>query len=92
MLDPATRAVHAGAHCEVEGLCFFLSVTSIHTGSRDRIVTPAADIPRLALASGALVVHVNTADVSQGEHNEIMLIGNATDVLVQLSRFLEDVS
>jgi NAD-dependent deacetylase len=53
------------------------------------IVTPAADIPRLALASGALLIHVNTEDVSLGEHNEIMLIGNATGVLAQLSEFLE---
>lgn len=53
------------------------------------IVTPAADIPSLALASGAVVIHVNTADVSLGEHNEIMLIGKATDVLAQLSDFLE---
>ena len=53
------------------------------------IVTPAADIPRQALASGAVVIHVNTTDVSFGEQNEIMLTGSATEVLTQLSRFLE---
>ncbi|KPZ19676.1 NAD-dependent protein deacylase [Pseudomonas amygdali pv. ulmi] len=53
------------------------------------IVTPASDIPRLALASGAKVIHVNTADVSQRGDNEIMLIGNATDILTHLSAFLE---
>jgi NAD-dependent deacetylase len=45
------------------------------------IVTPAADIPKLALSSGATVIHVNTEDVSTAEPNELMLIGKATKVL-----------
>lgn len=48
------------------------------------IVTPAADIPRLALSSGATVIHVNTEDVSTAEPNELMFIGNATEVLPKL--------
>lgn len=47
-------------------------------------VTPAADIPRLALLSGATVIHVNTEDVSTGAQNELMLIGKATEVLTKL--------
>ena len=37
VLDPATRAVHARSRCEVEGLCFLITVTSIHTGKQDRM-------------------------------------------------------
>lgn len=48
------------------------------------VVTPAADIPRLALSSGATVIHVNTEDVSTGAQNELMLIGKATEVLTKL--------
>jgi len=48
------------------------------------IVTPAADIPRLALSSGATVIHVNTEDVSTAEPNELMFIGKATEVLPKL--------
>jgi NAD-dependent deacetylase len=48
------------------------------------IVTPAADIPWLALSSGATVIHVNTEDVSTAEPNELMLIGKATEVLPKL--------
>lgn len=48
------------------------------------IVTPAADIPWLALSSGATVIHVNTEDVSTDEPNELMLIGKATEVLLKL--------
>lgn len=48
------------------------------------IVTPAADIPRLALSSGATVIHINTADVSTGVQNELMLIGKATEVVPKL--------
>lgn len=45
------------------------------------IVTPAADIPQIARSVGAKVIHVNLMDVSSGDHNDIMLIGNATEVL-----------
>jgi NAD-dependent deacetylase len=48
------------------------------------IVTPAADIPRLALSSGATVIHVNTEDVSTAEPNELMFIGKASEVLPKL--------
>ena len=48
------------------------------------VVTPAADIPDLALASGAMVIHVNTVDVGMDDPNEIMLIGRATEVLPKL--------
>lgn len=48
------------------------------------IVTPAADLPGVALSSGAVVIHVNTADVAMGEPNEVMLVGRATEILSQL--------
>ncbi|RMO09381.1 putative protein-dependent deacetylase [Pseudomonas cichorii] len=52
------------------------------------VVTPAADIPRLALSSGAIVIHVNTEHVSTGAQNELMLIGKATEVLTKLCSLL----
>lgn len=36
VLDPARRSVETRSHCEVEGLCFLATITSIHTGKRDR--------------------------------------------------------
>jgi NAD-dependent deacetylase len=45
------------------------------------IVTPAADIPEIALRAGAVVIHVNINDVSLGGANEFMLIGKAAKVL-----------
>lgn len=54
------------------------------------IVTPAANLPDIALASGATVIHVNTVDVGMGAPNEIMLIGRATKTLTQLSTYLSD--
>mgnify|MGYP000486176987 CR=1 FL=1 len=51
-------------------------------------VTPAADIPKLALSHGATVIHVNTEDVSTGAQNELMLIGKATEVLTKLCALL----
>ena len=36
MLDPAGRAVIARSHCEIEGPCFLATITSVHTGKRDR--------------------------------------------------------
>jgi NAD-dependent deacetylase len=52
------------------------------------IVTPAADIPGIALASGATVIHVNTASVGAGQPNELMLTGRAAEVLPQLCELL----
>lgn len=51
-------------------------------------VTPAADIPKLALSHGATVIHVNTEDVSTGAQNELMLIGKATEILTKLCALL----
>lgn len=48
------------------------------------VVRPAADLPDIALASGAVVIHVNTLDVSMNVPNEIMLIGPAEKILPQL--------
>lgn len=48
------------------------------------VVTPAADIPKIALSSGATVIHINTEDVSSGGQNELMLIGKATETLTKL--------
>lgn len=48
------------------------------------VVRPAADIPEIALASGATVIHVNIADVCLGAPNELMLIGSAAQVLPTL--------
>ncbi|WP_236273264.1 Sir2 family NAD-dependent protein deacetylase [Pseudomonas congelans] len=47
-------------------------------------VRPAADIPEIALASGATVIHVNTADVCLGAPNELMLMGSAAQILPAL--------
>lgn len=48
------------------------------------VVTPAADIPEMARAAGATVIHVNLEDVGLGEANEIMLLGSAGVVLPTL--------
>lgn len=48
------------------------------------VVTPAAEIPKIALSSGATVIHINIADVSFGAQNELMLIGKATEILKKL--------
>ena len=48
------------------------------------VVRPAADLPDIALASGAVVIHVNRIDVSMNNPNEIMLIGRAETVLPHL--------
>jgi NAD-dependent deacetylase len=45
------------------------------------VVRPAADIPEIALASGATVIHVNIADVCLRSPNELMLLGSAAQVL-----------
>jgi NAD-dependent deacetylase len=48
------------------------------------IVMPAADIPEIALAAGATVIHVNLVDVSLGEPKEIMVVGSAAHVLPKI--------
>lgn len=48
------------------------------------VVRPAADLPEIALVSGAVVIHVNTLDVCMNGPNEIMLIGPAEKILPQL--------
>ncbi|GLK90785.1 hypothetical protein GCM10017655_38490 [Pseudomonas turukhanskensis] len=48
------------------------------------VVMPAANIPEIALAAGATVIHVNLIDVSLGGTKELMLIGKATVVLSEL--------
>lgn len=53
------------------------------------IVMPAANIPDLALASGASVIHVNKTDVSMAEQNEYMLVGPAAEILPMLLDRLE---
>lgn len=47
-------------------------------------VRPAADIPEIALASGATVIHVNIADACLGAPNELMLMGSAAQMLPAL--------
>lgn len=48
------------------------------------VVRAAADIPEIALASGATVIHVNIADVCLRPSSGLMLIGAATQVLPAL--------
>jgi len=48
------------------------------------VVTPAANLPEIALSAGATVIHVNTTDVALGAPNELMLIGKATEILPRL--------
>ena len=48
------------------------------------VVMPAASLPDLALASGAVVIHINPIDVSMDKPKELMLIGNAGQVLPTL--------
>ncbi|HDS1769536.1 NAD-dependent deacylase [Pseudomonas putida] len=48
------------------------------------VVMPAASLPDLALAAGAVVIHINPIDVSMDKPNELMLIGDAGQVLPAL--------
>jgi NAD-dependent deacetylase len=48
------------------------------------IVTPAAELPQIALSSGAVVIHVNLVDVSPRTPDEIMIVGRATESLPAL--------
>lgn len=54
------------------------------------IVTPAAELPYIALSAGATLLHVNTVDVSMNEPNELMLLGEAAWVLSRLSKIISD--
>jgi len=72
-MAPWKAAMHMVKTCQV--------LISVGTSG---IVTPAADIPEIALAAGATVIHVNLADVSLGNANELMLIGRASEVLPAL--------
>lgn len=54
------------------------------------VVRPAADIPEIALAAGATVIHVNLTDVSLGNPDELMLVGSAVDVLPLLLLAIND--
>ncbi|MCU9528383.1 SIR2 family NAD-dependent protein deacylase [Pseudomonas mosselii] len=66
-------ASRAARQCEV--------LLSIGTSG---VVRPAADLPDIALAHGAVVIHINTLDVSMNGQNEIMLMGRAEKVLPPL--------
>ncbi len=66
-------AVQAARHCDV--------LLSIGTSG---VVMPAASLPDLALAAGAFVIHINPIDVCMDEPKEMMLIGDAGQVLPAL--------
>lgn len=52
------------------------------------VVMPAASIPERALAAGASVIHVNLEDVGLDGANEIMVIGDAGEVLPALLKMI----
>lgn len=52
------------------------------------VVRPAADIPEIASAAGATVIHVNLEDVALDAPNELMLLGPAAVLLPALTRAL----
>ncbi len=52
------------------------------------VVMPAAELPKIALSSGATVIHVNTQDVALGEPNELLLLGRATETLSMLANLI----
>jgi NAD-dependent deacetylase len=54
------------------------------------VVRPAADIPEIAIAAGATVIHVNLLDVALGDPNELMLLGSAAKVLPLLLLAVND--
>lgn len=56
------------------------------------VVRPAADIPEIAMAAGATVIHVNLSDVALGNPNELMLVGPAAKVLPLLLLAVDDPS
>lgn len=67
------RAFAAAERCDL--------VLSVGTSG---LVQPAASIPRLALAAGATVVHVNPQPMLAGHPREFALAGNAGEVLPAL--------
>lgn len=36
LFDPEQKEVRASTHCEIEGLCFFVSIRCMHTGQENR--------------------------------------------------------
>jgi NAD-dependent deacetylase len=48
------------------------------------VVMPATSLPDLALAAGAMVIHINPVDVSMDRASELMLIGQAGQMLPSL--------
>ncbi|QJI37964.1 SIR2 family NAD-dependent protein deacylase [Pseudomonas sp. ADAK13] len=54
------------------------------------VVRPAADIPEIAMAAGATVIHVNLSDVALGNPNELMLVGSAAKLLPLLLLAIND--
>ncbi|MDU9034279.1 NAD-dependent deacylase [Pseudomonas corrugata] len=66
-------AAHAARQCDV--------LLSIGTSG---VVMPAASLPDLALAAGAVVIHINLCDVSMDQPKELMLIGPAGRILPPL--------
>lgn len=36
LFDPEQKEVRASTHCEIEGLCFFVSIRCMHTGQQNR--------------------------------------------------------
>ena len=48
------------------------------------IVTPAAEIPQIARAAGAAVIHVNLVDVPLRTLDELMIVGRAAEALPAL--------
>lgn len=48
------------------------------------IVTPAAEIPQIALSAGAVVIHVNLVDVPLRTPDELMIVGRAAEALPAL--------
>ncbi|TFF38075.1 NAD-dependent deacylase [Pseudomonas sp. RIT623] len=64
------RAFAAAEHCDL--------VLSVGTSG---LVQPAASIPRVALAAGATVVHVNPQPALTGHPREFALAGTAAEVL-----------
>lgn len=66
-------AAQAARHCDV--------LLSIGTSG---VVMPAAGLPDLALAAGAMVIHINPIDVSMDGSKELMLVGAAGQVLPAL--------
>lgn len=58
VLDPATRTTFPSSQCELEGPCFLATITSIHTGMRNRaaIVRCAYELQRYFNAAADVIV------------------------------------